>query len=100
MEEARQHSALTAEQRLFAAIYHVGSLVLAGSICFQIFRRIDALFPAVIVVGFSRICLAVWQLAQQDCSRTVRTPAGLVFNMVTWASAILLLIWTRRYGAA
>ena len=100
MEEARQHPALRPEQRLFAAIYHIGSLVLVVSICLQIFRRVDALFPAVIVVGFSRIGLALWQLAQPDCSGTERTPAGLIFNIATWTGAIVLLIWARWYGAA
>jgi hypothetical protein len=37
-------------------------------------------------------------LAQPDCSRTARTPSGLVFIMATWASAIILLIWARWYG--
>jgi hypothetical protein len=100
VEEARQHPALTPEQRLFAFLYHLGSLVLIASICLQIFRRVDALFPAILTVGCTRICLAIWQLARPDCSKTLRTPAGLVFNIVTWVTAIILLIWARIYGAA
>ena len=99
MEEARQHSALTFEQRLFAAIYHLGSLVLVVSICLQIFRRIDALYPSILAVGVSRIGLAAWQLAEPDCSKTERTPSGLVMTMVVWASTMLLLIWARIYGS-
>jgi hypothetical protein len=99
VEEARQYSSLTVEQRLFAAIYHLGSLVLVVSICLQIFRRIDALYPAIFAVGGSRICLAAWQMAQPDCSKTERTRAGLVVTMVVWASTMVLLIWARRYGS-
>ena len=98
MEEARQHPALTFEQRLFAAIYHVGSLALIVSICLQIFRRIDALYPTILAVGSSRICLAAWQLAQPGCSKTERTPSGLVITMAVWASTMVLLIWARLYG--
>ena len=100
MEEARQHPALTFEQRLFAAVYHIGSLVLVISICLQIFRRIDALYPAILGVGASRIVLALWQLAQPDCSRTERSPSGLVITMVVWASTMVLLVWARWYGSA
>lgn len=100
MEEARQHSALTIEQQLFAAIYHLGSIALVISICLQIFRRIDALYPAILGVGASRICLALWQMLEPDCSKTERTPPGLVMTAATWASAMVLLIWARHYGAA
>jgi hypothetical protein len=99
VEEARQHPALTSEQQLFAAIYHLGSVALVTAICLQIFRRIDALFPTILVVGGTRIVLAAWQMARPDCSRTERTPSGLVINIVTWASAIILLLWARWYGA-
>ena len=99
MEETRQHSALTAEQRLFAAIYHAGSLALLVSICLQIFRRIDALFPTILAVGGSRIALAMWQLFQRDSSMNDRTATGLVSTMVVWATTIVLLIWARWYGA-
>jgi hypothetical protein len=90
---------VTFEQRLFAAIYHLGSLILVVSICLQIFRRIDALYPAILAVGASRIGLAGWQLAEPDCSKTERTPSGLVMTMVVWASTMLLLIWARIYGS-
>ena len=99
MEEARQHPAVTSEQRLFAWIYHAGSLILVVSICLQIFRRIDALYPAILLVGASRIGLAAWQMARPASSRTERTPAGLVSNIVVWASVIILLIWARLYGS-
>jgi hypothetical protein len=98
VEEARQHPALTFEQRLFAAIYHLGSLALVVSICLQIFRRIDALYPAILAVGSSRMCLALWQLTRPDCSKTERTPSGLVITIVVWASTMVLLIWARLYG--
>ena len=100
MEEARQHPALTFEQRLFAVVYHLGSLVLVVSICLQIFRRIDALYPAILGVGASRIGLALWQLAEPDCSRTERTSSGLVITMVVWVSTMVLLVWARWYGSA
>jgi hypothetical protein len=92
VEEARQHPALTPEQRLFAAIYHIGSLALFVSCCLQIWRRIDALYPTIITVGLSRISLSVWQLLRPESSKTERTSQGLVSNMVVWASAIALLI--------
>jgi hypothetical protein len=99
MEEARQHSALAFEQRLFAAIYHTGSLVLVVSISLQILRRVDALYPAILAVGCTRICLAAWQVARPDSSRTERTQSGLMATIVVWASTIVLLIWARRYGS-
>ncbi len=99
MEEARQHPAVTWEQRLFAAIYHTGSLILIVSILLQIFRRIDALFPAILGVGCSRIGLAIWQMAQPDCSKTQRTQSGLGATIVVWFSMIVLLIWARVYGS-
>jgi hypothetical protein len=100
VEEARQHPALTPEQRLFAAIYHIGSLALVISCCLQIWRRIDALYPTIIAVGLSRIGLSVWQLVRPESSKTERTSQGLVSNMVVWASAIALLIWARAYGSS
>ena len=89
---------MTSKQRLFAVIYHLGSLVLVVSICLQIFWRIDALYPAILGVGLSRIALGGWQLAQPDCSKTERTPSGLVTTMVVWASTMALLIWAHHYG--
>jgi len=100
VEEARQHPALTPEQRLFAAVYHIGSLALVVSCCLQIWRRIDALYPTIIAVGSSRIGLSIWQLLRPESSKTERTPQGLVSNMVVWASAIALLIWARAYGSS
>ena len=100
MEEARQHSALTPEQWLFAAIYHLGSIVLLVSICLQIFWRIDALYPAILGVGLSRIALGAWQMVQPDCSKTDRTPSGLVTTIVVWASTLILLIWAHHYGTS
>ena len=98
MEEARQHSALTFEQGLFAAVYHLGSLALVISICLQIFLRIGALYPAILAVGLSRIALSAWQLAQPDCSTTERTPSGLVTTIAVWAITILVLVWAHHYG--
>ena len=95
MEEARQHSALTPEQRRFAAIHLLGSLVLVASLIAQMFYRIDALFPAIMGVGISRIGLAAWQLVRPACSKTERTESGLVFNIVAWASTLVLLLWLR-----
>ena len=100
MEEARQYSALTWEQRLFSSVYLGGSGILVVSICLQIFLRIDALFPAILAVGSSRICLAAWQLARPESSATERTPSGLGLSMVVWATTIILLIWVRQYGSA
>ena len=99
MEEARQHSTLAAPQRLFAAIYHVGSLALVVSCCLQIWYRLDALYPTILAVGSSRIGLATWQMARPDCSTTDRTHSGLVATIVVWVSTMVLLIWARRYGS-
>jgi hypothetical protein len=87
------------QQRLFAIIYHIGSLVLIVAICLQIFRRSDALFPAILGVGASRIGLAAWQMAQPGSSRTERTQPGLVITIIVWATTILILVWARWYGA-
>ena len=99
MEEARQHPALTKEQWLFRAIYHCGSLVLVVSICLQIFWRIDALFPAIMIVGVSRIGLAAWQTGHLDSSNIERTRSGLVMNIIVWGSVMVLLLWARLYKA-
>jgi hypothetical protein len=90
---------VTSEQWFFAAIYHLGSLVLVVSICLQIFWRIDSLYPAILGVGLSRIVLGGWQMVQPDCSKTDRTPSGLTTTMVVWASTMLLLIWAHNYGS-
>ena len=90
---------MTADQRLFAAVYHAGSIALAVSICIQIFRRIDALFPTILVVAVSRICLAAWQLANPVCSKTERSKSGLVGTIGIWVGTIAILIWARKYGA-
>ena len=87
------------QQRLFAWIYHLGSLVLIVAICLQIFRRIDALFPAILGVGASRIGLATWQMAQPASSRSERTQPGLVITIIVWVTTILILVWARWYGA-
>jgi hypothetical protein len=99
VEEARQHSALTLEQWLFAVIYHLGSLVLVVSICLQIFWRIGALYPAILAVGLSRIALGAWQVAQPGCSKTERTQSGLVTTIIVWASTMVLLVWAHNYGS-
>jgi hypothetical protein len=93
VEEARQHSALRLEQRLFESIYLIGSLVLVASVIAQMFWRIDALYPAILGVGCTRICLAAWQLIDPDCSKVSRARPGLVFLIVAWASTITVLIW-------
>jgi hypothetical protein len=100
MEEARKQLSLTFEQRLFAAVYHLGSIILVVSICLQIFRRIDALYPAILGVGASRICLAAWQLAWPADSQTERTRSGLVINIIVWGSVMVLLVWARLYGSS
>jgi hypothetical protein len=99
VEEARQHPALRPEQRLFAATYHLGSLALVVSCCLQIWYRLDALYPTILAVGSSRIGLAGWQVAEPDCSKTERTPAGLVTTIVVWAATMILLVWARWYGS-
>jgi hypothetical protein len=90
---------VTPQQRLFAWIYHIGSIVLVVSICLQIFRRVDALYPAILLVGSTRIGLAAWQLAWPPDAQTDRTRSGLVISMMVWGSVILLLVWARLYGA-
>jgi hypothetical protein len=99
VEETRQHPAVAGEQRLFAAIYHLGSLALVVSICLQILRRVDALYPTILIVGASRTGLAAWQTARPESSKTDRTPTGLVTTMLVWITTIILLIWARWYGA-
>jgi hypothetical protein len=84
---------VTAEQRLFETIYLVGSLILVAAVIAQMFWRIDALYPAILGVGCTRICLAAWQLVVPDCSRTRRTRPGLIFLIVAWGSAMAVLIW-------
>ena len=93
MEEARQHPTVTHVWRLFETVYTTGSVVLIAAIVAQAIFRLDALFPALLAVGVSRIGLAAWQLVQPDCSRTARTRGGLIFLIVAWASTIVVLIW-------
>ena len=99
MEEARQHPALTPEQRLFSAIYLGGWIILSVALCLQMFWRIDALYPAILLVGSTRIILDAWQLSRPKSFNTLRTRSGLVFTMVAWACAVVLVIWARIYGA-
>jgi hypothetical protein len=87
---------VTTGWRLFETVYVTGSVVLIASITLQALLRIDALFPALLIVGCSRIGLAVWQLARPDCSRTPRTKGGLLFLIVAWASTIVALIWIHQ----
>ena len=98
MEEARQHSALSGAQRLFAWIYNAGSLLLVIAIILQMFWRLDALYPTILVVGTTRIVLGLWQLAEPGSSTTQRTQAGLVFSIVVWAGSMILLVWVRLHG--
>jgi hypothetical protein len=95
VEEARQHSALGAEQKLTSAIYLAGSLLLCAAILVQLFLRVDALYPSILTVGCNRIGLAAWQLCRAESFTTDRTPSGLVFNMVAWGSTLAVLIWMR-----
>ena len=81
-------------------MYHAGSAALIVSCFLQIWRRIDALYPTILAVGCSRVCLAAWQLAQPGCSKTERTSSGLVATIVVWAGTMVILIWARRYGTA
>jgi hypothetical protein len=97
--DAPERSVVTAEQRLFGWIYHLGSLALVVSICLQIFRRIDALYPTLLAVGASRVGLAAWQAVRPDASITERTPTGLLGTIVVWTGTIAVLIWARLYGA-
>ena len=93
MEKAHQHPAATRGSGLFETVYTTGSAVLIAAIVAQAVFRLDALFPALLVVGASRIGLAAWQLVRPDCSRTPRTRGGLLFLIVAWASTIVVLIW-------
>lgn len=82
-------------RRMVSSVYHFGSFALVISICLQIVARIDALFPTILAVGASRICLAVWQLARPTCAVTERSVAGLLFSAVVWGSTMILLLWSR-----
>ena len=93
MEEARQYSALTSDQRVFETVYMTGSIILVTSIIAQMVWRIDALYPAILGVGGTRICLAGWQLFDPHCSKILRTKLSLSFLIVAWITAIAVLIW-------
>jgi hypothetical protein len=72
-----------------------GSLLLCVAILVQLFMRADALYPAIFVVGCSRIALAFWQMFRPLSFITERTQPGLVFNIVAWGSTLIVLIWMR-----
>jgi hypothetical protein len=95
VKKTQQHPALTAEQNLTSAIYLAGSLLLCVAILVQLFMRADALYPAIFVVGCSRIALAFWQMFRPLSFITERTQPGLVFNIVAWGSTLIVLIWMR-----
>ena len=95
MEEARQHSAVATEQRLFTFVYRAGLLALLASLVVQAAFRIDALFPAIIVVGATRILLATWQILQPQYFDRPASLPGQLFVIVTWIGVILLLLWMR-----
>jgi hypothetical protein len=98
VEEARQHPALSVGQRLFAWVYNLGSALLAVALLLQMFWRVDALYPTILLVATTRICLGLWQLSEPDCSTTARTRGGLMFSIMVWAGSIVLLVWVRLHG--
>jgi hypothetical protein len=95
VEEARQHSAVTTEQQLFTLVYRAGLLVLSASLVVQAAFRLDALFPAIIIVGGTRIFLAAWRLLQPRSFSEPVSLIGQLFVIVVWFSAIVLLLWIR-----
>ena len=95
MEKARQYSAVAPDERVFAYVYRAGSLVLIAGLSLQALFRIDALFPAIMAVGCTRISLAGWQLLRPGDFRDPPAPFSLLFAVLAWGVTMAMLIWLR-----
>ena len=57
--------------------------------------RIDALFPAIILVGGTRILLAAWQLLHPESFERPGSLPAQLFVIGIWIGVIFLLLWMR-----
>ena len=64
MEEARQHPALTSEQRLFAAVFFAGPLSLVLGILMTVAGFRWAIVIAVVFQAASRLTTAIWGIGR------------------------------------
>jgi hypothetical protein len=96
MEEARQHSALTHEQRAFAAVFFAGHVAFLSGIVAIIAGYGPGIKLGVIGLAFSKIALAVWAMSRPWAQTALASNFSRVFVAVAWAVIAALLIWSWR----
>ena len=84
---------MTAQQRVFAAAYFGGLLILLGGVALQVLWRFDALVPGLILWGFTRIGLSVWQwLVPEVVFGSIAPKGRLLFTIAAWTLIVVLLV--------
>ena len=84
---------MTAKQRVFATVYGGALLIFLAGVILQVLWRVDALLPTLILWGFSRIGLSLWQWIQPDVAiGSNRSPSRLLFTIAAWTLIVGLLI--------
>ena len=84
---------MTAQQRIFAAAYFGGLLILLAGVVLQVLWRFDALLPSLILWGVTRIVLSLWQWSQPEVAVGSNAPRGrLLFTIAAWTLIVALLI--------
>ena len=93
MEEARQHTPLTAGRWAFATAYVGGLVAILVGLALQVLWQIEAFVPALIIWGATRIILSAWQLLQPGIAIGRNPPRQrLIFTLIAWLLISSLLI--------
>jgi hypothetical protein len=73
-------------------VYVGGLLLVFVALLLQVLWRIDALLPALVLWGLTRIALSAWQLFQPDVAIGPNpSPGRLSFTIVAWTLVALLI---------
>ena len=84
MEEARQHSAVTGEKWVVAAIYFGALLALLVGIALQLTIGGQSMAAAALIFVISKVVTVGWTIVRPNLFEPVRP---------TWRSWLVLLVW-------
>jgi hypothetical protein len=93
VEEARQHTAVTAEQSAFAGVFFAGHAVLLSGIIAVAAGYDNGITFGIVGLAGSKIALAVWALARPAVQSVQRSKLARVVVAIGWTTAAGLLIW-------
>ena len=93
MEEARQHSALTTEKRLFLATVGLGLLSPLVGFALQLGFGGHFLLAGLIGLGMSCVAINLWQWLRPELNRRRKHKAYAIFSTVVWVVLITISLF-------